>query len=1178
MCDLTPERAGQIIDEIRLLNGVISDEERASTPAGVLRALDALRQNCAETISRLDPISGRLLIYQLISKATCLEYDRAKARREDPFIKFTLSKDGLIIDSNDNGYSEEDIRELCKPYPEQRLVLLLHHELFAAFQIGSKVSIQSAPFSLSFQYAVGDNKMDKITPKREDLMVLPPKVSLRISITGFHPGRFDELRDALRDIIRDGMHGRPLFPDLTDETYLSIHGRPLFPDLKDETYLSILSTRYSPFLEFLKPLGVRQVSDLELLEQVKEFYRPLSCTFNPPQDNDWSSRVARLLTSWLEMKPDGVLATGVKELRLLLLSDGTKVRGVDCVPNEVWLSHDTNGNVVPAFPQVICRRDFKALDDASNRLYKSLGIHCPNHQEVMKRIDSQTHQLHDPSSSGYVLDMLLYIKTTATKIDKRQIHCLLMFDREFHKDLTPGANGLCRCQLQRDVYFPSNDPYSMSKIAERLNMISNIPAIHVLNEGLIHPTLLEERGIPSTEWVSWLENVALVRRVPRLQNRLDSTRLSDIFEAILKYCPTMFLGVLGTHWHEYKGGLEPEIISRIKETSVSTLSGDRMLRECYLSTRELRTIVIRILGSNLGSPFLLHQDAFSEKVRDKWGFLSIFGVLTDPTPAFFVELSKQLSQTVPLAKARSQFQELYDIISERNQDEIRTFFQETNVIYIPDENKSAKLVPLKSCVWDGPEWLQSSHRLRHIKEYFENRSIQFMLRTTLGIQDATLHTYIRELQHQQDLGLGWISQIERTYEHLAKMQMNEQDVTFVQDQFKQHKLVYNPKTSKWHTLEECIWAAPSDEDNIGITEYYPKLRELFVDRLLIEEPTVQSYVAKLERTAGKNTRTDQICSLIQRIINLSPSPSDLDPLSEVSFLPIEGMNQKHYYASPKDDFFIIDQDGWPSNFRGLVPTLRLTTKQIQEIRPFLDALALDNRFISVAGMKETLVLEEPKAGSQSLTFDFRDRAIPFCRCSVFYAGDKGKSPQELYDIFSTSVIYESLKIEARCTLRMSDGTNKSIGVPSKLHLQFENEELHIVVPSNGTQRKVCYATQLPAALAGLYASNSPVARGTFATILREPIEALDDILIDYGIPDLPELNIPDKLSIKTETGCTKTEVEDIFFTPSASLTSSLTNPSGLFSAVDSAPANLDILAVRLKNLLPPSGKDEERPA
>lgn len=103
------------------------------------------------------------------------------------------------------------------------------------------------------------------------------------------------------------------------------------------------------------------------------------------------------------------------------------------------------------------------------------------------------------------------------------------------------------------------------------------------------------------------------------------------------------------------------------------------------------------------------------------------------------------------------------------------------MIYIPGENKKcAKLVPLKSCVWDGPEWLQSSHRLRHIKEYFENRSIQFMLRITLGIKDATLHTYMRELQDQQDLGLRLISQIETIYEHLAKMQMNEQDVTFVQ--------------------------------------------------------------------------------------------------------------------------------------------------------------------------------------------------------------------------------------------------------------------------------------------------------------------------------------------------------------------------------------------------------------
>ncbi|KAI9043594.1 uncharacterized protein KD926_003364 [Aspergillus affinis] len=1321
MSDVTPGSAGRIIDDIRLSNGGISDEDRAATPAGVLRALGNVREDLFSKIAPIvDPLKRLNLIVNLISRTSLLTYDRAEARGETPFLEFTLEKDCLMIDSNDNGYCAEDIWELCRSFKARR-VLFDKEQILSAFKIGTKVHIRSGQFSFSFQHTQGNNRMDKFTPNREKPESLPPTVYSRITISCLYPGQFERLANCFRGIRTDGLllfnskctllhftfappHANPaqvqyqimrqknkmtltrtseavpsehvllrqsyhvfsrevnkssggLFGQRCDNTiYLAfpvdqeskvllgpggylidevncvllpsnnqfnfilcvksqhvnvqqapdvlaesisificermaflsslepmeyewvqyipkadivnkkwkamlnhfysrlkeckvfksesgknmhisslrylepehcdLHGKPLFPDLDQEIYLS---TRYNPYLEFLKPLGLRRISNEELFDRIKAYYRPETRTFNPSR-HDWSARVARLLTSWLADDNRSTLATGIKELKFLFSLDGPVLRGAECVVNpqsaesfqrrDVWLAFDTNGNSVPALPNICRIYDDCPRDSESTRLYNLLGIHYPHPEQVMDKIKAWNH------SSGFNIsvlqsrDVLHYIHVNTAGDAGSKAPCLPMVDERNKTVLTRGKMTQCDCYLWTDVYFPSDQAYGINEIAKKLSGLDFALRIHVLNADLLHTSQIwgRDKAISSPEWVSWLENVALVRRVPRLQNRQDPNRLSEIFESIIKYYPGMFLDVLRSHWATYKSELVPGLVSTIKATPVPTLDGERLISECYMLTPELRAIALKIHRTTMHLPFLLLSEGFAEQVQSRWGFLSVFDVVMEPTPKFFVGIYNQIVRKTPLNDAASEFQALYSILSERPVHDRLSFFKATNAIYVPHEKGDAKLVPIQDCLWDGPCWLQASYVLSFVKEYSESPQMKTMLTGMLNTTEARLETYIKELLYQQGLGTASLPQIGRIYARLSEGIMGEADLTSMRVLFKKHKLVYDPNSLKWHTPQECVWGVSADEGKISIGHYYPVFRDLFVARLLIEDSIIPSYISELRETVDRNDSSlDDLLSVMHKIKDLLLSPSDISSLLRIKFLPIAGANQAHhYYASPRDDFFIVDRDGGPCNFRGIVPTLRFSIDQVQLIRSFLFRLGLKDRFIAAGGLKRTFVSEERIKGLPYLTCDFQDRASALCRCAMFYAGAKAEQQQELYDVFRASLIYESPDIIARYIIPTADGSTKSIYIPARLHVQYENGELQLVVPTDITERQICFATQLPEALACLFSTNSPEARRTFTTVLGEPIDALDDILDSYGIPELSEVYIDAAVSREPE--------------------------------------------------------------
>lgn len=213
MAEITPERACQIVDEIRFENGGITDEERAATPPGVLKALENVRRRLYAIGSQNSFIGRRYNVLakpqfavEMINNTTTLSYTWARTRGMEPFLAFTLLPDRIVVDCNGDGYNQSDVVGLCsftKPLFKQAN-LFTRGDLRVAFEIASKVHIQSGPFSFSLRHRQGEDGLGMITPVNEVKDSLPETVQTRLTLHLIQPEQFDELAKGMSEIFNKG--------------------------------------------------------------------------------------------------------------------------------------------------------------------------------------------------------------------------------------------------------------------------------------------------------------------------------------------------------------------------------------------------------------------------------------------------------------------------------------------------------------------------------------------------------------------------------------------------------------------------------------------------------------------------------------------------------------------------------------------------------------------------------------------------------------------------------------------------------------------------------------------------------------------------------------------------------------------------------------------------------------
>lgn len=134
----------------------------------------------------------------MIQNAEDNQYTKAATAKQDPFLTFTLHPSKILVDSNEDGFNEANVRAICSTSKSTKTDARGYIGekgigFKSVFKIASKVHIQSEPFSFAFQHKFGDGGLGMVTPILEEFEELPSGITSRISLTLSPPSDFAEL-------------------------------------------------------------------------------------------------------------------------------------------------------------------------------------------------------------------------------------------------------------------------------------------------------------------------------------------------------------------------------------------------------------------------------------------------------------------------------------------------------------------------------------------------------------------------------------------------------------------------------------------------------------------------------------------------------------------------------------------------------------------------------------------------------------------------------------------------------------------------------------------------------------------------------------------------------------------------------------------------------------------------
>lgn len=160
MADLSLEQAQAIVDDIRVTNGGFTPASQRALPEDALRAFRNLQSIAGRSIVHVAEDlydADTRFIFELIQNAEDNCYRRAAIHGQEPFLHLTLHTDHLTVDSNEDGFTENDVRAICSIHQSSKKQTggYIGHKgigFTSVFKVAYKVSIQSGPFCFYFEH------------------------------------------------------------------------------------------------------------------------------------------------------------------------------------------------------------------------------------------------------------------------------------------------------------------------------------------------------------------------------------------------------------------------------------------------------------------------------------------------------------------------------------------------------------------------------------------------------------------------------------------------------------------------------------------------------------------------------------------------------------------------------------------------------------------------------------------------------------------------------------------------------------------------------------------------------------------------------------------------------------------------------------------------------------------
>ncbi|KAH1631885.1 hypothetical protein KXV25_001395 [Aspergillus fumigatus] len=968
--------------------------------------------------------------------------------------------------------------------------------------------------------------------------------SLRYEWLQYLPGT--HIRDPfwadLREMIFDCLKGskilysrRGILKSPTQLEHLSSqhcdrHGHPLMDDIEPEVYLA-QSYDWNRHAENLMELGVKNLSYQSILDRLEPYLEGSAPRFlDSSLDDDWHARIAKLLLRALKRQPPGSsLTKRIKEMALIPTSDGSLLPACS---SAVYFPDDERGIPIPEGLKDIRIVQRSVLEDKARlELLETLGVARCETRKVVKAILKQYNVLHGVTLEKSV-SHLRYLFRTLEKDQPLDNRIFIMDKSEkqiYRAFVTLGAE-----IITDDLYFETLGEYGTKHLAQELQCGVNKQNCPPFEMHIIHHAYIE--AVPpgtvshGRTWEQWLEEVASVRRIPRLKSpRTDG--LSTLCAHLSIYQPMTLIGLLKTYWSSLQSDLTPRVIGTLKDMKVPCRNQSQTYLQCtYYPSKEMQRLCADATLQEIFDKFIDIPADIATDGTDGWEFLATFGVKLETEITFFWEifdaLETKANRTILTQAAFFRMYKELFILFSHDPIELKDIFTVWESVCIPEcSGGILDLVSLRKCVWNGHPSLRTKHPLATHPEYSNDPHVACLFRDILSVRDADVSTYVEELQWRKDNADVGLDDLKAIYNCILQNIQNPEDGAMILSKFTEQKLVYLPAERSWVAPESCVWTdTPRIGVRYGISAMYRELESFFRGALNVQAPTAATYVEQL-RGLASNEVVDigAVKTAIHNLNALRPGSDELRALSRLRFLPVEMPDGTVEMLKPTDTFFIADRVEYLSAFRGRVPILDFSLDEARHLSPLLGRISLQNRYMSMAIMEQTDVDQPSHEHLSRETRLFRRKAKHFYRCILHYREDGRETVGQTLRQLQNAFVYESAGFRKTLVLQLNEATARVQSDTGSVHITDVNDVLHIYIPRDQNARQCCYSYDLPQALGHYYGlQRDPAVPMSFAVVFLTPEDFIDECLDRHGI-----VRVPPDIAILPES-----EATDMTISPS----------------------------------------------
>ncbi|OJZ91020.1 hypothetical protein ASPFODRAFT_57246 [Aspergillus luchuensis CBS 106.47] len=899
---------------------------------------------------------------------------------------------------------------------------------------------------------------------------------------------------------------------------LDSNGDPLLRDLKPEQYLS---PKYRPRdLNLLTGYGLVYMSNYGFLERVRQdLSRDDSLIRSSSvKDDDWHSRVTRVLMSAYQERPKSVSA-----LAIIPLTNGEWRSSTSIKAHRIYHSH-CNGYLIPEVNiRLVDPRAEKNPD--RERLFSQLGVKNPKISRVRDAIIRTN-----------------YNKTVDLDVSRAQLEFLYLtvhLDRRndsahFYSDIDLiDQQNRYREPDSHTFYFPGKDLYSAEQLLTPTKPAgtgkSSRPSVYILHSRYMEPRPIKPIGERRT-WMTWLSESLQVRNTIPIT---DSTRLSPECTFIAEHHPEKLVGFLVKNWKFDAALLEKQkLVDKLLKLQVVCESGSSYcLGETYVPVPEL-SYLRQFLRNEDDFPWLKIDNTWLSELNDMAKALG-FGFPKSELEAYLRALQSIKESSDGNDATLNETERVYDLYariqaqySETSTPDycrslLRTAFASQNLIYVPNIHDEAERPCWESsgnCLREAPQSMECKIPLKwKYNDVKHGSCLAKLFNKTLGIPNVGLNDLLKELNSLSAKGCDKVDRILILYREIDKCRpkMNKETTEKVRRNFEMRKLIYSngKATGEWHSPSQCLWSTVTNTRGIvTLKDLYKDLQDFFVELLGVPTLTAEMVYSKLLEQGRGMTPINEVKDTIW-LLN-SYLQSEEDPPSSTSLLEsrvflVRYPNGVVELRSSTVDFTISDRKHLSQYFFDKALFLDFSTEVVLQLEPFIEWAKIETRYLSSCVKEISCYTGDSYRSLTSPDRKLSQKAYGLLRIAVHYKSPRlADGERAFYDLLKNIDVRETDGITSELHLQQDGKEIKAKVSEGEIHIEEITDGLHIYVPWDAKAQYICFLDRIHKDLlewiltepsTAIFKPYSEKALTLMKTILQAPVEYVSLILDRAGI-------------------------------------------------------------------------------